>query len=129
MVKYGDRDTTAGIDVFWLPAKGRKPILISPTEQAQLINKLITCKLPFSKTSLADLKDLMTVSKTYRGTLFGKTGSGTDDQGTYVLGWFVGYVESGGKTHVFACALQGKNTTGKDARDIVETMMESRGLL
>ena len=36
-IEYGDRDTSAGIDVFWLPSKGRKTILISPTEQAQLV--------------------------------------------------------------------------------------------
>ena len=35
---YGDRDISAGIDVFWLPAKGRKTILISPVEQAQLMH-------------------------------------------------------------------------------------------
>jgi len=112
-----------------LPAKGRKPILIFPTEQAQLLNKLVTGKLPFSRSSLAVFKDLMTVRKTDKGTLFGKTGSGTDDEGTYVLGWFVGYVESGGKTYAFACAAQGENIMSKDARDIVETVMESRGLL
>lgn len=128
-IEYGDRDTSAGIDVFWLPAKGRKSILISPAEQAQLLNKLVTGKLPFSKTSLAVLKDLMTVRKSDKGTLFGKTGSGTDDQGTYVLGWFVGYVESGGKTYAFACAAQGENIMSKDAREIVEIVVESRGLL
>lgn len=37
---YGDRDTSAGIDVFWLPAKGRNTILISPVEQAQLMHRL-----------------------------------------------------------------------------------------
>lgn len=103
--------------------------MISPTEQAQLLNKLVTGKLPFSRISLAVFKDLMTVRKTDKGTLFGKTGSGTDDEETYVLGWFVGYVESGGKTYAFACAAQGENIMSKDARDIVETVMESRGLL
>jgi beta-lactamase class D len=128
-IEYGDRDTSGGIDVFWLPAKGRKPILISPIEQAQLLSKLVMGKLPFSKTSLAVLKDLMMVRRTDKGTLFGKTGSGTDDRGTYVLGWFVGYVENGGKTHAFACAAQGENIMSKDAREIVEAVMESRGLL
>jgi beta-lactamase class D len=128
-IEYGDRNTSAGIDVFWLPLKGRKTILISPTEQAQLVNKLITGKLPFSKTSLAILKDLMTLKKTDKGVLFGKTGSGTDERGTYVLGWFVGYVESKRKLYVFACTAQGENIMSKDARGIVENILEKQNLL
>jgi beta-lactamase class D len=122
-IEYGDRDTSAGVDVFWLPAKDRKTILISPAEQAQLMNKLVNGKLPFSKTSLAVLKDLMTVKKTDKGVLFGKTGSGA------ILGWFVGYMESNGKTQVFACMVRGENVTGKDARAVVETVFERQGVL
>jgi beta-lactamase class D len=128
-IDYGNRDTSAGVDVFWLPAKSRKTILISPAEQAQLMNKLVTGKLPFSKTSLAVLKTLMTVKKTDKGVLFGKTGSGTNDRGTNVLGWFVGFLESGGKTFAFACTAQGQNIMGKDARAIVETVFEKQGHL
>jgi beta-lactamase class D len=85
--------------------------------------------LPFSKASLAVLKNLMTVKRTDKGALFGKTGSGTDDRGIYVLGWFVGYVESNGKTYAFACAAQGENIMSKDARAIVESVLEKQGLL
>ena len=126
---YGDRDTSAGIDVFWLPAKGRKTILISPVEQARLMHRLVAGKLPFSKTSLAVLKEMMVVKKTDNGVLFGKTGSGTDDRGTFVLGWFVGYVESNEKTYAFACTAQGEGIVSKDARAIVETVLEKQGLL
>ena len=126
---YGDRNTSAGIDVFWLPAKGRKTILISPTEQAQLMHKLVAGKLPFSKTSLAVLKELMAIKKTDNGVLFGKTGSGTGDRGTFVLGWFVGYVESNGRTYAFACTAQGENIMSKDTRAIVETVLEKQGFL
>lgn len=126
---YGDRDISAGIDVFWLPAKDRKPILISPMEQAQLMAQLATDRLPFSRKSLAELKDIMTVRKTDRGTLYGKTGSGTDDQGVFNLGWFVGYVESNQKTYAFACCMQGENVMSKDARAIVETVFEKQELL
>lgn len=128
-IEYGNRDTSAGVDLFWLPARSRTTILISPTEQAQLTNQLITGKLPFSQASFAVLKKLMTVSKTEKGFLFGKTGSGSDDRGAYVLGWFVGFVESKGKTYVFACAAQGENIMSKDARAIVESVFKKQGLL
>jgi len=126
---YGDRDTSAGIDVFWLPAKGRKTILISPVEQAQLMHRLVAGKLPFSRTSLTVLKEMMLVRKTDNGVLFGKTGSGADDRGTFVVGWFVGYVESNEKTYAFACTAQGEGIMSKDARAIVEAVLEKQGLL
>jgi beta-lactamase class D len=128
-IGYGDRDMSAGIDCFWLPAKGRKTILITPMEQAQLLRRLTTGKLPFGEKALAVLKDVMMVRQTDRGILYGKTGSGADDSGRYTLGWFVGYVETGGQTYSFACALKGDNVMGKDARNVVEIVLERQGLL
>lgn len=126
---YGNRDITAGIDVFWLPAQGRKTIMISPAEQAEFMKRVITADIPFSAASLATLKELMFIKKTDRGTLYGKTGSGTDEEGTFVLGWFVGYTESKGKTYAFACAVQGMNVMSKQARTIVESVLQKEGLL
>jgi beta-lactamase class D len=93
-IGYGNRNISAGIDVFWLPSKGRDTIMISPAQQAELMRSIASGKVPFSKTSLATLNKLMFIKKTDKGILYGKTGSGTDDVGTFVLGWFIGYVES-----------------------------------
>ncbi|HBC87641.1 MAG TPA: penicillin binding protein transpeptidase domain-containing protein [Lentisphaeria bacterium] len=128
-INYGNRDISSGIDVFWLPAKGRKTVLISPEEQAGLICSLVTGKLPFSEKAQALLKDIMTIKKTDRGILYGKTGSGSDDTGKFNLGWFVGYVESNGKPYAFACAIKGESLTGKDARTMVEAILEKNGFL
>jgi len=128
-IAYGNRDISAGIDVFWLPSKGRAPILVSPVEQAELMRNIISGEAPFSKTSLATLKKLMFIKKTDAGILYGKTGSGTDDDGAYVLGWFVGYVESHGKTYAFACVARGQKVMSKNARVIVESVFEEHGLL
>ncbi len=126
---YGDRDISAGIDVFWLPASGRKTLLISPAEQAALTARLATADVPFSEKSQAVVKDIMEVRSTLRGTLYGKTGTAGDGSGNYVMGWFVGYVESNGKTLAFACLVQGKGLMGKDARAIVEAVLEKEGWL
>ena len=126
---YGNQDISAGIDVFWLPSKGRNTILISPTEQAELMRRIVSGEVPFSKSSLAVLKKLMFIKKTDQGALYGKTGSATDDHGTFVLGWFVGYAVSKYKTYAFACVTQGENTMSRDAREIVEKVLESRGIL
>ena len=90
---------------------------------------LVTGTLPFSERARAALGDVMRARTTSRGVLYGKTGSGTDASGRYVLGWYVGYVESGGTTFAFACALKGSDVTGKDARAAVETALTTLGLL
>jgi beta-lactamase class D len=128
-IGYGDRDLSAGIEVFWLPATGRKTLLITPLAQAQLMSKLVSGKLPFAEQSRAVLKDAMTIRKTSRGSLYGKTGSSVDDAGKYVMGWFVGYVANNGKIYAFACTAKSDNVMGKDARVIVEAVLEQRGLL
>lgn len=128
-IGYGDQDTSAGIDVFWLPTRGRKTLLITPEEQARLMERLATGKIPASPASLAALKEVMTVKKTPKGTLYGKTGTGGNGGNHFNLGWFVGYVESPGGTQAFACVLRGDHLTGKDARAVVETVMEKQGLL
>jgi beta-lactamase class D len=94
-----------------------------------MIEKVVSAKLPFSKASFAVLNDLMFIKKTGNGVLYGKTGSGTDDDGIFVLGWFAGYVENNGKTYAFACAAQGKNIMSKDARAIVEAVLKQQGML
>lgn len=128
-IHYGDRNTSSGIDVFWLPAPDRKPILISPDEQARLIASLVGGKLPFSTKTLSTLKDIMTAKRTDHGTLYGKTGTGTIGSEDYNIGWYVGYVESSGKTFAFACVVKGEKVMGKDARTIVERILTKQSLL
>jgi beta-lactamase class D len=128
-IEYGNRDISADIDVFWLPSKERQTILISPIEQARLIQRITSGNVPASRQSLAVLKELMFIRDTETGRLYGKTGSGTDAEGTFVLGWFVGYAESKGNTYAFACTAQGKNVMSRQARAIVERVLESEGIL
>ena len=128
-IGYGDENTSAGIDIFWLPAVDRKTILISPREQADLLCRLSNGKLPFSADSIAKLKELMETRKTDKGILYGKTGSRSSGVGKYDMGWFVGLVESGDETYAFACNLQAENTSGADARRATELILESQNLL
>ena len=129
-IGYGNRDISAGIDVFWLPRSGRESIVISAYEQVKLLNKLLDGKLPFSEQSVAILRDVMKVAETEKGTLYGKTGSGMDAEGNWSLGWFVGFLESEGDVYVFACNITGgENPSGKVAREIVENVLKAEGLL
>jgi len=128
-ISYGDKNTSAGLDVFWLPAPARRTILISPKEQAQLLHKLLAGKLPIKPASLQTLKNLMRVRETPAGTLYGKTGSGTLSADGTKLGWFVGFVESGERCFAFAAALQGAEASGAETRSLVETVLLDLNLL
>ncbi len=129
-IGYGSQDISAGIDIFWLPRPDTTSIKISADEQVALLNKLLDNKLPFSPKNIAILRDIMQAEKTDKGTLYGKTGSGTGPDGKWNLGWFVGFFESGGTTYVFACnIIGGADPSGKVARTIVENVLRSKGLL
>jgi len=131
-IGYGDRDISAGEDVFWLPDLDdphRKTILISPDEQAQMICKLVNGELAFSQKTLAALKVIMTVKTTKHCTLYGKTGTGEMDAGKYDVAWFVGYVESNGKTFAFACVMKEPHIMGTNVRDTVERILSKDNLL
>lgn len=87
-------------------------------------------KLPFSDKNTVMLRDIMQVQKTDKGTLYGKTGSGTGPDGEWNLGWFIGFLEHDDTTYVFACNVTGgKDPSGKTARSIVENVFRSKGLL
>lgn len=120
---YGDKNTRAGIDVFWLPAADRATLLISPKEQADLLCKLLRGELPVKPDSIRLLKQLMEIRTTPKGTLYGKTGSGSFPDGKSKIGCFVGFSESDGKTFAFAACLQGKNSSGAEARTLTETIL------
>ena len=70
----------------------------------------------------------MEIRKTERGVLYGKTGSGSLDAPGRGIGWFVGFVESGGDTLIFACQLVGANAAGADARHAVESFFTKNRL-
>jgi len=125
-IHYGDANISASIDVFWLPATGRRTLLISPIEQVKLIRALVVHQVPFSEKAQATLKDIMCIRKTTRGAFYGKTGSGFNQEtGKFNLGWFVGYAELEGKTYAFACMIQGENASGKVARNLTERILNA----
>ena len=133
---YGDKDLSAGVDVFWLPMEGRKCIRISPTAQAELICRLVNGKLPASAASVATLKDVMKVETTPRGLLYGKTGSGNPgskpdfkSSNDFSMGWFVGFLAHGGRDYAYACLVLGPDLSGKDAKRMVETVFRKNHIL
>lgn len=124
-IHYGDCDISSGVDLFWLPQKGRKSLLITPLQQAELILNLVSKKLPFSPKSLEWLEEIMQINDEEYSSLYGKTGTGVDENEKINLGWFVGYLKRNREIHAFACVVKGSGLTGKDARAVVKTIFKN----
>ena len=116
-LNYGDRDTSSGLDIFWLPMPNKKSILISPKEQAILIKQLINNQLSFSEKALRILKIAMFSKKTDIGIIYGKTGSGKNINNILEnnIGWYVGHIISKNGKYAFACLISGKDFGGRHA--------------
>jgi beta-lactamase class D len=119
---YGDKNLTAGLDLFWLPADGRQTLLITPRRQTALLADWAAGKLPFAEETDRNFRAIFLARDDAGGKLFGKTGSGMGADGNYALGWFVGVVESQRGKTAFACVLQGEGLSGRDAREVIETI-------
>ena len=132
---YGNKDMCGRPDAFWLPRAGQKNILITPEQQADLINKLITGKLPVKKESVDALLDIMRIESSARSTLYGKTGSGLraakegpSADGHFDMGWLVGVLDCGGHKYSYACLVLGSGLGGKDARGAVQKVFRDSGM-
>jgi beta-lactamase class D len=133
---YGNKDMCDRPDSFWLPRAGQPNILITPEEQAALINQLVTGKLPVKKENVATLLDIMRIESSARSTLLGKTGSGLrsskegpSGDNDFDMGWLVGVLDCGGRKYSYACLMLGAGLGGKDAREAVQKIFRDSGML
>lgn len=98
-IKYGNEQAGPEITTFWLNGDLR----ISVFEQIDFLKKVYAREYPFKASSYEMLKKLMIVEQTPSYTIRAKTGW------TQKIGWFTGYVESGGKIWFFATNIEINN--------------------
>lgn len=106
---YGNMNTTHTLTDFWLADGSLK---ISANEQVDFLSKMMKGELPFLPRSVAITKDIMTLERKGGYAFGGKTGSCGG------IGWFVGFVENGGNTKVFAFNIKGDGANGVWAKEI-----------
>lgn len=124
--QYGNCNISGGIDAFWLSGGLR----ISPIQQIEFLKRLDNGRLPFSKSSMAILKDIMIVDNKSNYVIRAKTGSGKQD-GKYI-GWYVGYVTTKNNVFYFSNCIQSteKNPDFNNARiEIANTILDELGIL
>ncbi|CAL1520930.1 class D beta-lactamase [Chitinophaga sp. MM2321] len=85
-VKYGNMKISR-IDTFWLD----NSLLISPDEELGFVKKLYFNQLPFAKTNMQTVREVMLMEKTPKYELSYKTG--WDYKDTKKIGWIVGWIE------------------------------------
>ncbi|MDR1547602.1 MAG: BlaR1 family beta-lactam sensor/signal transducer [Hungatella sp.] len=118
-IGYGNRDLSGGLGRYWLESS----LKISPVEQVKLLARFCQDKLPFRQENIKAVKETLFLSSSGGASLYGKTGTGTVE-GENVNGWFIGFVETGKETYVFAANIQGEtlangSTAGKITLDIL----------
>ncbi|TKD72351.1 class D beta-lactamase [Pseudalkalibacillus hwajinpoensis] len=118
-LSYGNKDSSGGIDHFWLDSS----LEISPLEQVDFIEKLVKEELPMDQTVMKTVKRMMIQEETDDYTLYGKTGTRLSDSG---LGWFVGFIETGDRSYVFATKIDG---SGSEAKTITTDLLREYGLM
>ena len=96
---YGNRDIGGDEDSFWLDGKLR----ISALQEIEFLERFYIGKLPVHPKNVEIVKDIMFLEKAGAATLRGKTG--WIPSGENKIGWFVGWVERGDDTYIFALNL------------------------
>ena len=126
MFQYGNKDISGDITTFWLGS----PLMISAREQITFLDNLFSGTFDISQKNLDILSQITELNRTERGILHGKTGSDVTDAGEWVLGWFVGYVETPADRYFFACNIvDGQKPSGFKAREMAEKILTDAGLL
>ena len=110
---YGNRDIGGGIDRFWLSGNLR----ISAIEQIGFLRLLADGRLPFSAAAQETVRRIVIVESAPGFTLHAKTGWALrGDTGRKAdLGWYVGWLERGGRRWFFALDIDMPNGM-KEAR-------------
>ena len=106
---YGNQDLwgSGGKDGF-ASAHLSSTLMISPAEQVQFLQRLLTGSLPVSAHAVEVTRELLYDQTFPSGwALYGKTGSGWFLQEVNKIAWYVGWVEKGAQKYPFALLMAG----------------------
>lgn len=124
-IDYGNHDLSGGLNDFWIESS----LKISPLEQVEMLKKLYTYEMPFSRRNIDIVKKVLKLSEQDQIVLAGKTGTGAVNNNN-INGWFVGYVNNKGQVYIFATNIQGqKGTDGAQAKKITLAILKDKKIL
>ena len=117
-IGYGNQTMGTDLSLYWADSS----LQISPVEQTLLLEKFHRNDFHFSGENVDAVKDALLLPSASDGSLSGKTGT-TRIDGKDVNGWFIGYMETAGKTRYFATYIQGEAATGGKAAEITKQIL------
>ena len=94
--EYGNKNISGGIDRFWLDGNLR----ISADEQLEFLKELYFGRLPFSDSTVDQVKEIIVLEETPSYKLSGKTGTTPKVADKYVS-WLIGYLEESGNVYFY----------------------------
>ncbi|MEL6134221.1 MAG: class D beta-lactamase [Bacteroidota bacterium] len=125
MFRYGNRDTSGRVDLFWL----RGGLRITSREQIEFLRKLYFELLPVDVANQKIVKDLLLLEEGPDYTLYGKTGWDTSKEKRH-RGWIVGWVEKGEKVYFYATHIDIKEPSDAVKRlQVTRKVMEELGIM
>ncbi|MCP3942840.1 MAG: class D beta-lactamase [Desulfobacteraceae bacterium] len=123
-LNYGNKKTGPGVTTFWLEGE----LAISARGQIEFLKKFYKEDLPYKKSHLQLLKNIMIVEKKPRYIIRGKTGWAMHVKNQY--GWYVGYVETDQKVWFFAMNSDiGKKTDAVYRKEITMEALKVKGII
>lgn len=123
-IGYGNQRIDGSLSSYWLESS----LKISPFEQIELLRKLQDNSFGFAPENIAAVKDSIRLASFDTAALYGKTGTGRIN-GQDVNGWFVGFVETPGRSCFFAVNIGAKkDANGSSAAEIAMSILTDRNI-
>lgn len=121
---YGKLGEPFDVATFWLDGS----LTISAIEQVEFLRRFVNRALPFGPRACETLREIMIVEHSTRFTLRAK--SGWAARGKPGTGWYVGWVETGGKVWLFAMNIDILDAKGLALRQqLTREALKSKGLV
>lgn len=130
---YGNQDLwgSGGKDGF-VSAHLSSSLMISPNEQVQFIQRLLTNSLPISSHAVKMTKELLYAHTLPSGwALYGKTGSGFYLNESNKIAWYVGWVEKDAQQYPFVLLYTGLSSfpTKEERQELVKQFFREASIL
>lgn len=123
-LSYGNGETGAALERFWLDGS----LKISAVEEAHFVAALAQRKLPMSIRAQEIVRDILKYESTGDYTIYAKTGWCRACQPQ--IGWWVGWVERGGRIFAFALNIDIVSPNDLDKRiSIARELLSKLGVI